>query len=272
VAASDAQGVAVLALDQRSLGDGRECLMLSLRMGKRALPLLWEVVHTKGAIGWDVQERLLQRFTAIMPIGQKLLLTADRFYGTSTLVQFCKNWGWQYRIRLKGNLIFTLPEGGTMTMDEAHAKRISAFRNVTFNKTTIVPHIGILHESGHPEPWCIAMNAEPTHETTLDYGKRWCIEAMLSDFKSRGFSITNSKLTDCKKIEKTLLVMDIALIFATFIGINNSNDYTKKTPEKHLLILHHKNTHLNQNHYTRPAAASHFLNIHLGAGIDYQEW
>jgi hypothetical protein len=70
-AASDAQGVAVLALDQSSLGDGRECLMLSLRMGNRALPLLWEVVHTQGAIGWDVQERLLKHFTAIMPIGHE---------------------------------------------------------------------------------------------------------------------------------------------------------------------------------------------------------
>jgi hypothetical protein len=47
-AASDAQGVAVLALDQSCLGDGRECLMLSVRMGNRALPLLWEVVNTGG--------------------------------------------------------------------------------------------------------------------------------------------------------------------------------------------------------------------------------
>jgi hypothetical protein len=70
------------------------------------------------------KQKCYKRFTAIMPIGQKILLSADRFYGTAPLVQFCKNWGWQYRIRLKGNLIFTLPEGGTLTMEEAHTKRI----------------------------------------------------------------------------------------------------------------------------------------------------
>jgi hypothetical protein len=175
-----------------------------------------------------VQERLLKRFTAIMPLGQKLMLTADRFYGTHTLVQFCQNWGWQHRIRLKGNLIFTLPEGGTLTMNEAHEKRMSACKNVTFNKTEVTTNIGILHESGHPEPWYIAMDAEPSRNTVLDYGKRWAIEAMFSDFKSRGFSITDSKLTDCKRMERLILVMAIALIFATFIGITNSNDYTKK--------------------------------------------
>jgi hypothetical protein len=51
--ASDTNGRVILALDQSSLGDGRECLMLSVRMGNRALPLLWEVVYSKGAIGWD---------------------------------------------------------------------------------------------------------------------------------------------------------------------------------------------------------------------------
>jgi hypothetical protein len=169
--ATDANGRVILALDQSCLGDGRECLMLSMRMGNRALPLLWEVVHTKGAIGWEVQERLLQRFTALMPLGQKILLSADRFYGTASLVQFCQNWGWQYRIRLKGNLIFHLPDGGTLTMDEAHVRRISTCKNVIFNNTTTQTNIGMPHEAAHPEPWFIAMDAEPSRNTTLEYGK-----------------------------------------------------------------------------------------------------
>lgn len=227
LAASDAKGVAIVAMDQSSLGDGRECLMLSVRIGKRALPLLWEVMHTKGAIGWDVQERLLTRFTAIMPIGQKIMLSADRFYGTQTLVQFCRSWGWSYRIRLKGNLIFH-HNNGTITAMEAHCKGMTSLHNATFHKTNVTTNIGILHEAGHPEPWFIAMDATPSHETVLDYGKRWSIEAMFSDFKSRGFGITHSKLTDCKRMERLILVMALAIIFATFVGINQQHSYTKK--------------------------------------------
>jgi hypothetical protein len=227
LAASNAKGVAIVAMDQSSLGNGRECLMLSVRYGKRALPLLWEVVETHGAIGWDVQERLLTRFTAIMPIGQKIMLSADRFYGTQTLVQFCRSWGWSYRIRLKGNLIFH-HNNGTITAMEAHRKGMTSLHKASFHNTEVITNIGILHEEGHPEPWFIAMDATPSRETVLDYGKRWSIEAMFSDFKSRGFSITHSKLNNCKRMERLILVMALAIIFATFVGSNHQHSYTKK--------------------------------------------
>ena len=38
-------------MDQRKIGYGFECLMISLCLGDRAVPLLWKVVETKGEIG-----------------------------------------------------------------------------------------------------------------------------------------------------------------------------------------------------------------------------
>jgi hypothetical protein len=52
------------------------------------------------------------------------------------------------------------------------AKTYRHCTHATFNKTETTTPIGILQESGHPEPWYIAMDAEPTRETVLDYGKR----------------------------------------------------------------------------------------------------
>ena len=43
-------------------------------------------------------------------------------------------------------------------------------------------HIGIIHDPGHPEPWIIAMSERPGYLRTLDYGQRWGIEPMFSDF------------------------------------------------------------------------------------------
>jgi hypothetical protein len=34
---------AILMLDQSKVGDGFECLMVSMRLGERALPLVWRV-------------------------------------------------------------------------------------------------------------------------------------------------------------------------------------------------------------------------------------
>ena len=37
--------------------------------------------------------------------GQAVILLADRFYGTPEMIRWCQDRGWDYRLRLKGNLI-----------------------------------------------------------------------------------------------------------------------------------------------------------------------
>ncbi len=65
---------------------------------------------------------------------------------------------------------------------------------------------------GHPEPWFIAMSADPSKEKVLAYGQIRGIEAMFSDFKSKG--MTNTQLKDPKRIERLILVLTIAMYFA----------------------------------------------------------
>lgn len=101
---SDKQ-TAVLIMDQTKISDGFECLMISVRAGERALPACWCVIQTEGPIGFDIQKQLLDVVAEMVPQGMKVLLAADRFYGTANLIRYCQNLGWGYRIRLKGNLI-----------------------------------------------------------------------------------------------------------------------------------------------------------------------
>jgi hypothetical protein len=85
---------------------------------------------------------------------------------------------------------------------------------------------------------------------------------MFSDFKSCGFSIADSKLTDCKRMERLILVMALALIITTSVGIQNPDD-TKKTPQKLLFPFHNRNSYLTQNHHTRTSNTSQFLEINI---------
>lgn len=164
----------ILSLDQSKISDGFECLMISLRVGERAIPVIWRVIETKGAIGFDVQERLLEDANSMIPEGLSILLSADRFYGTSALIGWCQKQDWQYRIRLKGNLIFQ-HEGAEITASQAAQMQMAALENAIFNNTTLKTNIGILHESGHKEPWFIAMDCKPSKYKILDYGMRWGI-------------------------------------------------------------------------------------------------
>lgn len=62
-------------------------------------------------MGFDEQAPILKAVYEIITKGIKVLLAADRFYGTAALVSLCQQLEWQYRIRLKGNLNLFHQEG-----------------------------------------------------------------------------------------------------------------------------------------------------------------
>jgi hypothetical protein len=220
----------ILMLDQSKISNDFECLMVSLKAGERAIPVAWKVVETRGAIGFEGQETLLMSVLKMIPEGSSIFLAADRFYGTQSLVKWCKKHDWQYRIRLKGNLIFQ-HEDSSITPLEAIEMKMTSMMGAYFNNTNVSTNIGILweKENGHKEPWFIAMDCSPSRYRTLDYSMRWGIECMFSDFKSRGFSITKTNLKHVDRIERLILILSIALYWAVSTGMRPKTDKTRHT-------------------------------------------
>jgi hypothetical protein len=208
----------ILMMDQSKISDGFECLMISMRVGERAIPVVWKVKETSGGIGFDVQNPLLDAAAAMMPEGANIMLAGDRFYGTAALIKWCQKQDWNYRLRLRDNLILH-HDGGEITTGDAAKAKMTALLNATLNETKVTTHIGILHENGHKEPWIIAMSDMPSKGRVLDYGMRWGIEPMFSDFKSRGFSITKTQMKHANRIERLILVLTLALYWAASTGM-----------------------------------------------------
>jgi hypothetical protein len=222
---------AVLMMDQSKVGNKFECLMVSLRMGERALPLLWRVVETEGNIGFGAQKLLLDGLKALVPQGCNVMLTADRFYGTAALIDWCQQAGWAYRIRLKGNLTLS-HRGANFTTGDVARFGGQGIQNAELCRSGVITSVGVLHEKGHTEPWIIAMDAKPTTARVRDYGMRWGIEALFSDFKSRGFSITDTHLGHADRIERLILALTVALYFAVSTAMQPDTKEPKYTPKK----------------------------------------
>lgn len=211
--------VAILMLDQSKIGHGFECLMVSLRVGERAIPVAWRVKKTEGEMGYDEQEPLLKEVFKLIPKGIKIMLAADRFYGTGALITLCQSFSWHYRIRLKGNLNLFHQEGWVLNSHEAKKMGLKSLEDVRLGEKGPLINVGLLHEEGHPEAWYIAMDAKPSQARTLDYGLRWGIEALFSDLKTRGFSVTKTQLKQTDRIERLLLILTIALYWAVSTGM-----------------------------------------------------
>ena len=82
------------------------------------------------------------------------------------------------------------------------------------------------------------MNVTPSEYRTLDYGMRWGIEAMFSDFKTRGFGITQSQIKKPDRLARLILVLAIAMYWAVSTGATEEHHLAQrgekrgfKTPE-----------------------------------------
>lgn len=214
---SAAGGPIVLIMDQSKLSDRHQVLMLALRHGERALPLAWRVEATEGPIGFEVQKELLEAVAPWLPEGAKVCLMADRFYGTADLISLCQGLDWSYRLRLKGNLV--VDDHGRKTKTGALADdRVFALEGVHLTAKKATTNIGIIRDPSHDEPWIIAMSDKPGYIKTLDYSKRWGIEPMFSDFKSRGFGVEDTQIQHSDRLARLLLVMALALYCAVSTG------------------------------------------------------
>ncbi len=79
--------------------------------------MAWRVRETKGAIGFVAQRELLIQVAALLPEGTVVVLMGDRFYGPPELIALCRSLGWDYRLRLKANLVVIEGGGWTTTGD-----------------------------------------------------------------------------------------------------------------------------------------------------------
>jgi hypothetical protein len=200
----------ILMMDQTELDDDRQCLMVSMAFNGRALPVFWKVVESRGSLGFDVQEEVLNEVLKMIPDGVNVLLMGDRFYGTKALVEWLQKVDWGYRIRIKGNANF-IHEGGLMDGNYVGEMEGNRALDATFNHTNIsTKSLDICMKKDIKEPWIIVMDDVPTKEKILDYSMRWGIECLFSDLKGRGFDLKLTHIRDVRRIEKMIAIITIA--------------------------------------------------------------
>jgi hypothetical protein len=107
----------------------------------------------------------------MIPNSVKIILMADRFYGTPALIALCQEFGWRYRIRMKGNLILKHLDG-IISTGELIKLNQQFVTDAFLNDSGVKTNIGVIKEEGRSEPWIIAMDCNPSTNKVLDYGMR----------------------------------------------------------------------------------------------------
>ena len=208
----------VLIIDQTKANDTQQAVVIAVRVGGRSLPIAWRVKETEGAIGFAEQKAALEVARGLLPEGAKVVLMGDRFYGSPDLIAWCRSAGWDWRVLSKADQL-VIQDGGESTIAECFGRGERMLEGVELTAKRVPTNVGMVHEEGHPEPWFIAMSDTPTTAKTFDYGSRWGIEAMFSDFKSRGFGIERSQLQRTARMDRLILIRPLALYGAVSTGM-----------------------------------------------------
>jgi len=209
----------VVIIDQSKVNDAHHMVMVSLRVGERALPLAWRVKKTQGAIGFREQRAALATVAALLPAGVRPTLMGDRFYGSPALIAWCRDHGWGWRLRCKQDLRVFDHNGGETTLAECFARGEHRLEDIALTGKRARTHVAMVHADGQAEPWIIAMSDRPTPGRARDYGLRWGIEAMFSDFKTRGFNLEASQIERTDRLDRLVLVLALALYWAVSTGL-----------------------------------------------------
>jgi DDE family transposase len=213
----------VLMIDQTQATERHQVVMVAARVGGRALPLAWRVKQTRGAIGFAEQRPALDAVAGLLPADVRPVLMGDRFYGSPELITWCRGHGWDWRLRLKQDLL-VFEDGGETTLAACFRRGEHRLTGIGLTEKRVLTNVAMVHEPGHPEPWIIALSAAPTRHRAFDYGLRWGIEAMFSDFKTRGFGLEDSHIRLPERLDHLILVMALALYWAVSTGMWDAAD------------------------------------------------
>lgn len=224
----------VLVMDRSYIRNWHNILWIGICWKGRALPLCWlHLGHVQGNSNFSQQQTILKRILPLLPKDTQVILLADREFQSVKLMSYLSSRSIDYVIRLKSNVHFTTSGG---QHQQLKALDLLARRRQDFQKVQLTKNQKLLSnlvafwdpcpkkrkkktdEDEDLEPWFLATSLTPSAFVVQCYRKRFGIEAMFSDTKSRGFELNHTHLENPKRIERLLLALAIACLWMVLTG------------------------------------------------------
>jgi hypothetical protein len=209
-----------LALDrtQWQVG-GRDVnyLVLAAVTRRFRVPLMWTMIEGRGNSNTRDRIELMRRYLDLFGVESIRFLLADREFVGREWMDFLGENNVPFAIRLRDDMRVTTEEGHELTLD-AHLHGRGRGR-------TLKGWLGVGRDRGRHRlsfaakplgrgEWLVvATNVEP--RAALDaYRKRWAIENLFGDAKTRGFNIEDTRLTNPAKLDLLMGLVALAIAWA----------------------------------------------------------
>lgn len=195
--------------------------MLCITARRVRIPLLWSVLDAGSSSTTD-RTALMRRYLGIFGAPSIRLLLADREFIGDDWFEFLVTHNIPFAIRVK--LVVTLDDGRTTALGSL-AKQQKTRRQLAGHKGCFA---GMAAGYANTMAFAakrradgtmiiIATNREPKAARSA-YAKRWQIECLFGDTKTRGFNLEDTKLTRPAKLHLLRSMVTLALAWAHACG------------------------------------------------------
>ena len=213
-----------IAMDGSQVGRGCMTLMVAVIYKRRAIPLLWVVY--KGKKGHTTAKRhisVLQLLATRIPEGAEVVLLGDAEYDTVEMLAWVTtHTNWTFVVRSSPQLKLTDNEHrySFRHLRPSHGGR-SVANDVLFTLKMFGPVTAVAwwDKSVYKKPIYLISNLSDGLQICLCYAKRFKIETLFSDSKSRGFHIHKSHISKPERVNRLLLAVVLAYIWMVYLGV-----------------------------------------------------
>jgi hypothetical protein len=234
ILAALSQARLVFSMDTTKNGGNCITLMMSVRYKSRALPICWlSFKGKKGHSSQVIQLELIKMVNSYLPTGcQAVFLGDGEFDGSEVVAWLETQEHWQYVCRTAKDIKVYYQEEWIALQDlPLKPGQDAFFPQVSFTEQNQVGPVNIMAvwNVKEKEHWFFVTDFETLREGKRWYKKRFTIETLFSDVKSRGFDLEKSHLKKPQRADRLLLAVAIAYIFIVFWGVESilTGDFKK---------------------------------------------
>lgn len=194
-------------------------LVLCIVTRRARIPVMWEVLGRSGGSSMAQREALLSRFIALFGKGSIKMLLADREFDGSQWFEFLVENDIPFAIRVSTRLHVRLAGGFhgplcRLTRRPAARRALIAARGCFAGmdeRHAGALRFGIVHHGG--DTILVATNRDP-RKALKAYKKRWQIECLFAETKTRGFNMEDTRLTNPGKLCLLLAIVALAMAWS----------------------------------------------------------
>ena len=214
-------GKVVLMLDRTNWQFGKKpinILMLSIKCGDIAIPFLWDLLPKKGNSNYNERLSLMRRFTQHFPTLEIECLLMDREFIGEDWLKWLDAQGIRFIVRAKKNFVVASYKGKNISVRKCFNLINRKGRFLSKTREIFGLHLWISGKRLDDGEILITLSNKNRKAAVDWYQKRWLIETLFGNLKTRGFRLEDTHMTDQDKLKSLICVISLAYCWAYLSG------------------------------------------------------